>query len=131
MSKCPQCRRSLDNVDDWMATFWNGDHWHRRCAVLYQQKSIVKLEKKLKSAKITQACYSELVHELDEAKADLEALKKIAQDERTDRHGLGSKLVRHGFGSRIDTHKLLEAGKITHKQVERAAEIKALYGDTK
>jgi len=121
---CPECRK---NVDELMATYWNGHQWHRGCAVKFQQGQISKMEKKLKSSGISQIKYLEVQEEIKEAREDLKALKQIQKDENKDIQELGKIMIRRGFGKRIDTHKLLESGQITKKMIEKAEEIKELY----
>lgn len=124
--KCGDCHK---NVDELLATFWNGKQWHRSCAVKYQKEYIDKLNKKIASSGISQVKHAEVQKELEEAKEDLKALIKIQKDEHHDTQCLGKIMVRHGFGKRVDTHRLLESGEISRKMIERASEIKELYGE--
>ena len=122
--KCKVCR---NNVDPLMATFWNGQRWHRSCAVKYQRSVIDKLEKKLSSSGISQIKYLELQKDLVEEKEDLKCLIQTELEEQSDLQKLGSILVRRGFGKNVDTHSLLESGKITKKMISHSEDIKQLY----
>lgn len=121
---CSFCKKEVDLN---FAVFWNGAHWHRGCAVMFQKKEIVKIEKKLKSSGITQIHHAEQTLFLKEAKEDLKCLIKTAKEELKDIQELGKVMVRRGFGKRCDTNKRLESGKISHKQLEKIKEIKELY----
>jgi len=125
---CPQCKK---DVDVYMAVFWNGTHWHRSCAVMFQKKEIVKIEKKLRSSAITQIQHAEQTNVLKDALIDLNCLNEIVDAENTDHQNLGKIMVRRGFGKRVDTNRLIESGELTHKQLEKAKEIRKLYdGDS-
>ena len=121
---CKACHKKTDEL---LAVFWNGNRWHRGCAVNFQKAYISKIEAKLRTSSISQIKYCELEKELTEAREDLRCLVQIYADESKDTQELGKVMVRRGFGKNVDTNKLLESGKITPKQLEKSKIIKELY----
>lgn len=121
---CPICRKEADIM---LAVIYEGDRYHRSCLVQRLKKVIVSLEKKMTSPGISQINHAVSTRELDEKRLDLKAAERTYQEEKTDKQQLGKIMIRRGFGARVDTHKLLERGEVTKKQIDRAAEIKELY----
>lgn len=107
---CPYCHKV---VDDYFATFWKNKRWHRACAVRYCGNLIDTLHKKTSSLSTTAGNYMQLKKELEESVNDLDALKKIYYQEKTDIEVAGLLLSgRVSFGVRSDTNALLHSGHI-------------------